>query len=322
MISWGILGAGNIASRFARSLSHEADACLTAVSCRTQQKADLFARQYGVPCAYDNYEKMLENRSVDAVYLALPHGLHREWAVRALNAGKAVLCEKPAALNAEEVQEITATAQQNGVLFMEAMKGRFVPLYARIKSVVEEGIIGEIVSIETSLCNLMPPEMLNGKTYHTQPGQGGVLLDSGIYCANWLEEYTKGSLRRIRTAAELKDGLDHYVDAELECGGVQCRLECAFDRTKPRNAVLHGTRGKIVIQELHRPVRAELYRDEAEMQTLEEPYENDDFYGQIHHFHECLIHGRTESGIMPFSASVRCAEILDLIRSGMEQEQI
>lgn len=323
MVNWGILGAGNIANRFAESLAHDSDACLLAVSCRTQEKADRFAQKHSVQRAYDSHDKLLADGEIDAIYLALPHGLHKEWVVKALRAGKAVLCEKPAGLCADDVREMAETAKENRVLFMEAMKTRFVPLYGQIKELVERGEIGGLVSVEASLCNDMPFEAhgLLGKTYHTQPGQGGALLDGGIYCACWLEEYLKGGLSRTRVIADLKDSIDYYVDARLNANDVEGQLECAFDRAKERTAVLRGTTGEIRVKELHRTENAEVYRGGKLVDTLHAAYEVDDFYGEIRHFNRCLMDGLTESPIMPLSASIRCAEILDLIREGFSYDE-
>ena len=135
MVSWGILGAGNIAHRFAASLAHVEGARLVAASCRTLQKAETFLGE--VPHesearAYAGHEALLADPDVDAIYLALPHEFHHDWAIRALRAGKAVLCEKPAMLNAQEMAEVADVARETGCLFMEAMKPRFVPLYAQI----------------------------------------------------------------------------------------------------------------------------------------------------------------------------------------------
>lgn len=260
---------------------------------------------------------------MQAVYLALPHGLHRDWAIRAMRAGKAVLCEKPAGLCAADVEAMVQTARECHVLFMEAMKTRFVPLYGQIRALVDSGALGELTAVEASCCNAMPAELLTppGKTYHTQPGQGGALLDGGIYCANWLADFLPGTVARGRVVAGLRDGIDYYVDAALQIGGAAARLEAAFDRARPRTAILRGTKGALVVEELHRPQKAVLYRDGQAVQTLHAPYIVDDFYGQIHHFTECLRQGCTESPVMPHAASLRCAQILDAVRTGFIYEE-
>lgn len=315
MIRWGILGAGKIARRFCDSLSKEPDSVLTAVSCRREERAAVFMEKYGAKRFYQDYDSLLNDSEIDAVYLSLPHGLHREWALKALRAKKAVLCEKPATLNREEMETVAAEAKRTGMLFMEAMKTRFVPLYARLKELVAQGTVGELVEVRTSLCNEMPLEMTE-KTYHREPGQGGALLDGGIYCASWLEDFLPEEPRLETIGAVIKNGVDEYVDAKLRFGSVRAELECAFDRKKPRQAVLVGTLGMIVVEELHRGQSMTVCIEGKEPEIVEMPYVVDDFYGEIHHFVTCLKENRRESHIMPLAASVRCAKILDSIRQG------
>ena len=312
MIRWGILGGGNIARRFAQSMEDVSGSRITAVSCRSREKAEDFAGRYGIERAFGSHESLLEDDQVDAIYLALPHGLHCRWAVRALKAGKAVLCEKPAAMSEEEMRLIAGTARECGVLFMEAMKTRFIPAYREVKRRIGEGAIGEVVSVETSLCNAMPFDSAR-PTYHTDPSQGGALLDVGIYCACYLEDFLRGDPVLKDLKAEFQGGVDFYADAELAFSSGRGRLTCAFDRAEPRRALITGTKGKILVEELHRPREFTVFTGAGEEKVLI-PYEVDDFYGEIVHFADCLKKGRKESPVMPFDASIRCARILDRIR--------
>jgi predicted dehydrogenase len=314
MIRWGILGGGNIARRFAQSMEDVSGSRITAVSCRSREKAEDFAGRYGIERAFGSHESLLEDDQIDAIYLALPHGLHCLWAVRALKAGKAVLCEKPAAMSEEEMRLIAGTARECGVLFMEAMKTRFIPAYREVKRRIGEGAIGEVVSVETSLCNAMPFDSAR-PTYHTDPSQGGALLDVGIYCACYLEDFLRGDPVLKDLKAEFQGGVDFYADAELAFSSGRGRLTCAFDRAEPRRALITGTKGKILVEELHRPREFTVFTGAGEEKALI-PYEVDDFYGEIVHFADCLKKGRKESPVMPFDASIRCARILDRIREG------
>lgn len=314
MIRWGILGGGNIARRFAQSMEDVSGSRITAVSCRSREKAEDFAGRYSIERAFGSHESLLEDDQIDAIYLALPHGLHCRWAVRALKAGKAVLCEKPAAMSEEEMRLIAGTARECGVLFMEAMKTRFIPAYREVKRRIGEGAIGEVVSVETSLCNAMPFDSAR-TTYHTDPSQGGALLDVGIYCACYLEDFLRGDPVLKVLKAEFQGGVDFYADAELAFSSGRGRLTCAFDRAEPRRALITGTKGKILVEELHRPREFTVFTGAGEEKALI-PYEVDDFYGEIVHFADCLKEGRKESPVMPFDASIRCARILDRIREG------
>ena len=314
MIRWGILGGGNIARRFAESMEAVSGNKITAVSCRSLEKAEAFAGSFGIERACGSHESLLEDDRIDAVYLALPHGFHCEWALRAMKAGKAVLCEKPAAMSEAETRLMAETAAECGVLFMEAMKTRFIPAYREVKRRIGEGAVGEVIRVETSLCNAMPFDRAR-PTYHTDPSQGGALLDVGIYCACYLEEYLQGRPVLKNLKAEFQGGVDFYTDAELVWPSGQGRLTCAFDRAEPRRALITGTRGKILVDELHRPRKFTVFTTAGE-EKVYIPYEVDDFYGEIVHFSDCLAEGRKESPVMPLAASIRCAAVLDRIREG------
>lgn len=330
-IGWGIIGAGNIAHRFARSLAHEPHSRLVAISCRSEEKAQAFAAEFGVDAsqAYSDgnggseaHEALLADPQVDAVYLALPHSLHVRWACAALRAGKAVLSEKPASLSASEMKQIAAVARETGTLYMEGMKTRFTPLYRRLRKEVAEGLIGEVISVDASLCNDMAAQIEATGSYHVRhDGGGGVLLDCGCYCATWLEDFLPGEISVGRVRGQIKDGLDYYVEARLSLGGHPASLECAFDRKKARKAVITGELGTIMVDELHRPQRATIALEGMEPVVVNAPYEVDDFYGEIDHFVGLLRSGKVESGVMPLAASVRGAQILDAIRSKLTYDE-
>lgn len=322
MIRFGILGAGNIAHRFATSLAHESHAELVAASCRTREKASAFLAE--VPHAqnaraYGSYDELLTDPRIDAVYLSLPHVYHYEWSLRALRAGKAVLCEKPAMLSEAQMVEVAQVAREQGALFMEAMKPRFVPLYKRVREATQK--IGVVTRVEATLCNSMLDFVEGSGTYHMASGPGaGVLYDCGIYCASWIEDFCPEATGLVSVDCAQKNDVDIYIDARLEGDGATAQLECAFDRAKPRTATLVGPRGRVVVDELHRPQRATLFVDGAASQVIEVPYEVDDFFGEIHHFIGLLESGETESPIMTLDASIACARLLDVIRSGFAEE--
>lgn len=317
MIRFGILGAGNIAHRFAASLAKVEGAELVAASRRTAEKAAAFLAE--VPCApgaraYGDHEALLADPEVDAIYLALPHDLHHAWALRALDAGKAVLCEKPAMLSEAESAEVAVAARERGLLFMEAMKTRFVPLHPHVVDAV--GALGPVARVHASLCNDALASYRTRDTYILGGGPGsGVLLDCGIYCASWLDELLPGEIAVERVDTAFYEGSDVYVDAHMTIGGVAAELECACDRARPRQLVVEGERGILTVDDLHRPQHAELRIAGEPTRDLDAPYEVDDFYGQITHFCALMRAGDIESPLMPHAATCRCARILDAIRT-------
>lgn len=329
MVRWGILGAGKIAHRFARSLSHDPRCELVAISCRSAAKAEAFAAEHGVPedgtlsdeglggVAGAAHSALLARPDLDAIYLALPHGMHLEWGTAALHAGKAVLCEKPLCVSPAETRELAEVSRETGALLMEGMKTRFLPAYRRVRELVSQGAIGRVVRVEALLLNDMGDRIARGGDYLSAPVGGGILLDSGIYCASWIEDYLAGTFEVTRAGARWEAGVDCAVDAELRFGDATAHLSTAADEGGARTATLVGTEGRIVVDDMHRPQAVRLERPGEKPVELGLPYPVDDFFGEVEHFVGLLLGERTESPVMSLGVSVRCAEILDAVRAAI-----
>lgn len=320
MIRWGIIGAGKIAQRFVKSLAHEKNSQLYAVSCRTLSKAQQFADTYHALKAYGSYEEVLQDPNVDAVYITLPHGYHYLWSIQAIKAGKAVLVEKPAGINAFEIEGIMEVLKKHPVLWMEAMKPRFTPLYQKIQKIIQEGILGDIQEIHTVLNSKQSDKVIQN-SYLSDPVYGGALLDCGCYCATWITEYTKGKLRIDYINVDLQDGYDLHTKVQMHVGDILATLETAINQPEKKEVLIKGTRGEIRIQDLHRPTSAEL-KTEDKVEIIDCPYEVDDFYGEISHFVSLLENEKQSSPIMPIQSSLETAMLLDRIKDAMTPNPI
>ncbi|MFV0396260.1 MAG: Gfo/Idh/MocA family protein [Coprobacillaceae bacterium] len=315
MIHWGIIGAGRIAHRFAEGLAYDKEAKLYAVACRTLPKAEAFKEKYPCEVAYDSYDAILEDENIDVVYIALPHGYHHEWSKKAILKGKAVLCEKPAMMNAKEMQEIKELSAQHQVFFMEALKTRFIPLYIVLKKLIADGVIGDVTKVETSFCSEVP---YTSETYFYDTYQGGCLLDTGIYTLGYVDDYVKGDFTIEILDSKFEHGVDTHVKAIIKTNNATGIIECAFNQYKPRVGIITGTKGNIMIEESHRPQKAVITVDGKTPYTIEKAYENDDFYSQIHHVNQCLLQNKIESSIMSQDDSLRCAKIQDAIKEALQ----
>ena len=320
MIRWGIIGAGKIAQRFVKSLANESKSELYAVSCRTLAKAQQFANTYHALKAYGSYEELLQDPNVDAVYITLPHGYHYIWAIKVIKAGKAVLVEKPAGINAYEIEGIMEVLKQHPVLWMEAMKPRFTPLYQKIKKLIQEGILGDIQEIHTVLNSKQADEVIQ-HSYLSDSIYGGALLDFGCYCATWITEYTKGKLRIDHIDVDLQDGYDLHTKVQMHIGNTLVTLETAINQPEKKEALIKGTKGEIRIPDLHRPITAEL-KIEDKIEVIDCPYKVDDFYGEISHFVNLLENDKQSSPIMPIQSSLETAMLLDRIKDAMTPNPI
>jgi predicted dehydrogenase/aryl-alcohol dehydrogenase-like predicted oxidoreductase len=182
VLEWGILGPGRIARAFASALATSTTGRLVAVGGRRQEAADAFAREFKADRAHGSYEAMLADPGVQAVYVAVPHPWHAEWAIKAAEAGKHILCEKPLGLNHAEAMAIVESAKDNDVFLMEAFMYRCHPYVARLVELLRSGAIGEVRHIQAvfSFQTGFDPK---GRLFANELGGGGI-LDVGCYCTS------------------------------------------------------------------------------------------------------------------------------------------
>jgi predicted dehydrogenase/aryl-alcohol dehydrogenase-like predicted oxidoreductase len=178
-LQWGIISTGRIAGVFAKALADSKTGELLAVASRTQEAADKFGNEYNVPRRYGNYQALLDDPDVQAVYIATPHPMHAEWAVKAAESGKHILCEKPLTINFPEAMAVIEAARRNDVFLMEAFMYRCHPQTAKLVELVRSGIIGEVRMIQAtfSFNSAWNPE---GRLLNPELGGGGI-LDVGCY---------------------------------------------------------------------------------------------------------------------------------------------
>ena len=184
MLRIGVLGAARIAGRALIDPAREvAAATVAAVAARDKARADTFALQHGIPAAYGSYEELLADPFIDAVYVALPNALHGPWTLRAIEAGKHVLCEKPFTSNADEAAHILREAERSGLVVMEAMHYRYHPLARRFAAMIRDGAIGTPQHVQCWTCWPVPnPADIR---YDYDMG-GGAVMDGGCYAIDCL----------------------------------------------------------------------------------------------------------------------------------------
>src|SRR3954447_13087611 len=181
-VRWGVLSTANIGRRAVLpAIQRSRNGELVAVASRDADKARAFAADLGIPRAYASYEQLLADPEIEAVYIPLPNSMHREWTIKAAQAGKHILCEKPLGLNAAECAEMDAAARQNGVLLMEAFMYRFHPQTERVIQLIRQGAIGHPRLIHAAFTF----RLSNPANIRLQSDLGGgSLMDVGCYCVN------------------------------------------------------------------------------------------------------------------------------------------
>lgn len=212
VLRWGVISTANI-GRVAviPAIHRSSNGKLVAVASRDGERARTFAERVGIPRAYGTYEELLAADDIDAVYIPLPNSLHREWAIKAAEAGKHILCEKPLALDATECEEMEAAAEQHGVTLMEAFMYRFHPQTEKVLQLVQGGAIGEPRLIYAAFTF----RLTNPQNIRLQPELGGgALMDVGCYCVNI-----------IRTVAGVIDGAGEPVEAQARANWGQSKVD-------------------------------------------------------------------------------------------------
>ncbi|MEG0366787.1 MAG: Gfo/Idh/MocA family oxidoreductase [Coprobacillus sp.] len=316
MIQWGIIGFGRIAERFMKGLSYSEDGKLYGVASRTKSKLDDLQAQHPQIHTYDNYEDMLNDDNIDAVYIALRHQDHYHWAKEALLRNKAVLCEKPATLSYAQTKELCDLSKQKHTFFMEAMKTRFIPMTSEIKQIVKDGVIGDITRIENAFCSDVP---YDEKSYLFEKEQGGAWYDVSIYNIATILDFIKSPIKSIDVMCKKDYGVDVYDRVEvLFESGQTALIECAIDRSQPKSMTIYGTKGKIEAEPFYRPTSAVVSFGNGESFIGEKPYMFDDFYGEIEAVHESIAYIREEHARMSHQDSLDCMKLMEMVKEKID----
>ena len=296
-IRWGIIGCGKIAGKFAGDLEHVVDAELLAVASRSAEKAGEFAGRFGVARAYGSYEEMLADGDVDAVYIATPHVFHEGSAIACANAGKAVLCEKPFAMNAGQGRRMVEAARANGTFMMEAMWTRFVPLTIKIQQMLADGVIGDVRML-TADFGYAGEWSDESRVLNPHLG-GGALLDVGVYAISFASMVFGERPVEIAAVGQFAStGVDE-MSAFLfryERGAI-ANLSCAVTAKTPGEAVIAGTKGYIrIANPFWHGTTAVISRPGEADETIEVPYVGNGLHYQAAEVNRRIKAGKLESG--------------------------
>lgn len=318
-IMWGIIGPGNIAGKFARDLLKVPGAELYAVASRTLANAEEFSRQYNAKVSYGSYEELVKDEEVDVIYIATPHVYHYEHTILCLNNKKAVLCEKPFAMNLGQVNEMIAVAQENKVFLMEALWTHFLPHYKYLLNLVETKKYGDILDLKADF-GFEAPFLPEGRLYNKSLG-GGSLLDIGIYPV-FAALTLLGFPDEIEADAEIcATGIDEACNIKFKYkNGATATLESTIKKVTPTTAVIAFERATVtLINRFHEPTSIRITTEENE-EEITFDVDTAGYNFEAEHVQQMLKEGRTESTVMSFVKSRQLIQLLDDIRKKITLE--
>lgn len=243
--TWGIVGTGTIAARFARDLALVDGAAIGAVHSRSEQKGRDFAQALAIPRSCHELDRFLADPAIDAVYIATPNHLHAPQALAAIAAGKPVLIEKPIALSSGEVETIASASRKHGVFAMEAMWTRFLPAVAAARQQIADGRIGTLRRISAELAYRR--EQDDSRFFDAALG-GGAALDLGVYALSLTLQLLGPPERVEAERVKASSGVDLRSDFRLHYPGVMAELSCGFDRDGSNRFLIEGSAGAIRLE--------------------------------------------------------------------------
>lgn len=318
-VRWGILGDAKINRRLVPALKAAGNAELVAIASRSADKAAAAASKWGVPKSFPAYQALLDSPDVDAVYIPLPNHLHAEWTIKAADAGKHVLCEKPLALSAAEAQQMLDHCRRNQVRLMDGFMWPHHPRTQAIRHAIDQGRIGEIKRMTAGFSfNLGDPSNVR---YRPEFG-GGSLMDVGcypVYFARWL---FRSEPKRVYAVAEMQTGVDLRLDGLIEFpGGAVALFDCAFNLPYRLGVEVVGTTGRLWIPHMWLPperARFEIIQDDEcrEIITLPEAHQ---VVAMVEHFSAAVLEGRDP--LPGPEEGVKTMRVLDALAQSVRQRQ-
>ncbi len=316
-INWGILGTGSIAKKFAADLQFVEDAKLIAVGSRTAQSAAAFANEYAIPNGHGSYKALVADKEVDVIYIASPHTMHFEHTLLCLNHGKAVLCEKPFAINLHQTKQMITLAKEKGLFLMEALWTKFLPHYIAAKKLVNDGAIGDVKAV-TANFGFRPVPPINPRMFDLALG-GGTIMDIGVYnifmALGFLGKPDKIDAVMIPT----KDNVDEQCSITFSYNnGAMASLFSSFVTGLAIEASINGTTGRIKFtNRFYEPSSDIELTDFVSWKTTQIEVEKGLGFGYHYealHVTQCLLKGMTESDIHTFEDTINLITVMDEVK--------
>jgi len=317
-IRWGILGTGKIAHKFAHDVTVGVpDAIVQAVGSRTQASAEAFGDEFAIPNRHGSYEDLANDPEVDAIYVSTPHPWHHDATILSLRGGKAVLCEKAFAMNAREAREMVAVAQEENRFLMEAMWLRFRPAMVKLRALIAEGAIGEVVNVHATISWAAAKDHTS-RLFAKELG-GGALLDATIYPISFAFNIlgTPTSVTGVATIGET--GVDEQEAIAFGyASGAVASIIASFYAPAQNMAIVTGTKGRLEIAARFWEARTLTFipNDGREPEVFDFPeHDTTGYQYEAIAVGEAIRQGEIEHPLMPHAETIAIMETIDQLRA-------
>jgi len=310
----GILGPGRIVRRVMKDFHRGTGYELTAVASRSTERAQAAAREYGAKYAFGSYDALAACAEVDLVYIATPHPFHCAQAIRMMERGKHVLCEKPMALNERETRLMTECARRQGIFLMEAMWTRFFPAMKKLNALVKGGAIGRVRHIYSVFSGILEEDP-DSRAFNPALG-GGALLDIGVYPLMACTQLLGWQPETVQAAwAPASTGVDMRMAAQLTyADGATAQIMGGMDASAPSHLLVYGTEGHIVMEDFWHPTAFSLRGVDGRREEYVFPPEDEGHHHEFEEASRCIRAKRAESPLMTLEESVAVSRITDALR--------
>lgn len=309
MARWAIAGPGQIATIMADEFAHAAPAAqLVAVGARPEDNGQAFADRFGLKLL--TYDELFAADDIDVVYLSTPHAFHTDLALRAIDAGKALVVEKSFTTTVADTRRIVEAARAKGTFVMEAMWTRFLPAFDKLREIIADGVIGEVRSVQGDLTAYRDYDPVD-RLFNPKLG-GGVVLDLGVYCLH-MAAYLLGRPDSVHTVGgRMPNGVDGEVGMLLGYDdGRFATVGISFKVYGPGRMMVLGTKGWVDIPpRFHRMDRLVLHLPGQPPQEIACPRVGQGYSYELRHVTECVAAGLAESPLVPLEETLVVQELM------------
>ncbi len=315
MINYGILSTASIVPRFVKGIELSKDSKVYAICSRSLEKAKKTAEELNITNYFDDYDKMLDDKNIDIIYIANISFAHYESALKAIQKGKHVLLEKPFCLKKEEAVHLFEEAKKNDVFLMEAQKEVFVPLTKKLKKFIENGKIGKVHMLDFTTSF---PKDYNDWILDVSKG-GGVFFTNAVYTIEFIEYIFDRQIDLYSGMASLIENLgDSQCILNFKIGNTLAISKISAEAKLINKLIIYGEEGYFDLENFYRASEVKVhYFDDREDEVIKIPFENEMVF-EIDHVSECIKNNKITSDVMTPERSIHAVEILEDIQKSFK----